>query len=217
MRTPGRTWKSSRAGAASAVTITSSAAKFNGCLLGLALGDAFGAPREGGPLERLLWLLIGKTRDGCRRWTEDTQMSLDLAESLIAMLGSCCTRASKLPSRAVEVTSFPWLVNPAFIFLADFITSFSVATAGRIFSCLMRTVSASTCCCKRGRCRFGCRVHVFCFMSNNHLHLVLQADDDPLSRGMQNLSFRYTRWIYRREKRTGHLFQGRFRVVQRTN
>ena len=57
---------------------------FIGCLVGLALGDAFGAPLEGGPLERGLWRLIGSTPDGRLRWTDDTQMSLDLAESLIA-------------------------------------------------------------------------------------------------------------------------------------
>ncbi len=57
---------------------------FEGCLLGLALGDAFGAPHEGGPLERLVWRLIGTTRHGERRFTDDTQMSLDVAESLLA-------------------------------------------------------------------------------------------------------------------------------------
>jgi poly(ADP-ribose) glycohydrolase ARH3 len=56
---------------------------FQGCLLGLALGDALGAPFEGGPLERLAWRLIGKTRHGQMRWTDDTQMSLDIAKSLI--------------------------------------------------------------------------------------------------------------------------------------
>jgi hypothetical protein len=30
---------------------------------------------------------------------------------------------------------------------------------------------------------------------------------------MQNLSFRFTRWINWREKRTGHLFQGRYKAV----
>ena len=34
-----------------------------------------------------------------------------------------------------------------------------------------------------------------------------------MSRGMQNLSFRYTRWINLRQKRTGHLFQGRYKAV----
>jgi len=56
--------------------------QFTGCFLGLALGDALGAPFEGGPIERLLWLLIGRTRGGQRRYTDDTQMSLDVAESL---------------------------------------------------------------------------------------------------------------------------------------
>ncbi len=58
--------------------------QFEGCLLGLALGDALGAPFEGGPFERLLWRLIGRTAEGRIRWTDDTQMSLDLAEALIA-------------------------------------------------------------------------------------------------------------------------------------
>ncbi|MFZ5893847.1 MAG: ADP-ribosylglycohydrolase family protein [Myxococcota bacterium] len=59
---------------------------FVGSLLGLALGDTLGAPHEGGPLERALWRIIGKTSDGRLRWTDDTQMALDVAESLIA----CC-------------------------------------------------------------------------------------------------------------------------------
>jgi poly(ADP-ribose) glycohydrolase ARH3 len=58
--------------------------RFQGCLLGLALGDALGAPLEGGPIERLMWRLIGRTRRREIRWTDDTQMALDLAESLIA-------------------------------------------------------------------------------------------------------------------------------------
>ncbi len=58
--------------------------RFEGCLLGLALGDALGAPLEGGPLERLAWRALGRTRRGEMRWTDDTQMSLDLAESLAA-------------------------------------------------------------------------------------------------------------------------------------
>ena len=58
--------------------------QFEGCLLGLALGDALGAPLEGGVVERFVWRLIGRTKNGEMRWTDDTQMSLDLAESLIA-------------------------------------------------------------------------------------------------------------------------------------
>jgi len=35
----------------------------------------------------------------------------------------------------------------------------------------------------------------------------------PLSEIMQNLSFRYTRWINKKSSRTGHLFQGRYKAV----
>ena len=57
--------------------------RFTGCLFGLALGDALGARYEGGLLEKSLWRLLGTTRDGEMRWTDDTQMALDLAESLL--------------------------------------------------------------------------------------------------------------------------------------
>lgn len=59
-------------------------AQYQGCLLGLALGDALGAPYEGGPLERALWWVLGRTPEGYPRWTDDTQMMLDLAQSLLA-------------------------------------------------------------------------------------------------------------------------------------
>jgi poly(ADP-ribose) glycohydrolase ARH3 len=66
--------------------------RFVGCVLGLATGDALGAPYEGGPVERLLWRLIGRTSDGCLRWTDDTQMAIDLAESLMSE-GEVCPSA----------------------------------------------------------------------------------------------------------------------------
>jgi len=58
--------------------------RFSGCLLGLALGDALGAPFEGGMLERLVWRFLGTTAAGEMRWTDDTQMTLDLVDSLVA-------------------------------------------------------------------------------------------------------------------------------------
>ncbi|MCC6677525.1 MAG: ADP-ribosylglycohydrolase family protein [Phycisphaerales bacterium] len=58
--------------------------RFVGCLLGLSLGDALGAPYEGGVLERAVWRVIGRTPAGEMRWTDDTQMSVDLLESLLA-------------------------------------------------------------------------------------------------------------------------------------
>ncbi len=58
--------------------------QYQGCLLGTALGDALGAPFEGGLLERFVWMLIGKTRDGRMRFTDDTQMTLDLVQSILS-------------------------------------------------------------------------------------------------------------------------------------
>lgn len=59
-------------------------AQYQGCLLGTALGDVLGAPFEGGPLERFVWMLIGKTRDGRMRFTDDTRMTLDLVQSILS-------------------------------------------------------------------------------------------------------------------------------------
>ncbi len=60
---------------------------FLGCFFGLALGDTLCAPYEGGILERLVWRLISKTREGKTRYTDDTQMSLDVALSLLTQNG----------------------------------------------------------------------------------------------------------------------------------
>lgn len=60
--------------------------------------------------------------------------------------------------------------------------------------------------------KFGCRIHAFCLM-NNHIHLVIQVADIPLSRIMQNVSLRFTKWINYSQSRTGHLFQGRYKAL----
>lgn len=60
--------------------------------------------------------------------------------------------------------------------------------------------------------RYGHRIHGFCCMTN-HIHLAIQVADEPLSKIMQNLSFRYTRWINKKQERTGHLFQGRYKAI----
>ena len=60
--------------------------------------------------------------------------------------------------------------------------------------------------------KYGHRIHGFCCM-NNHIHLAIQVAEDPLSDVMQNLSFRYTRWINKKSSRIGHLFQGRYKAI----
>ncbi len=63
-----------------------SANKIQGSVLALAMGDALGAAYEGGALEKAAWKAIG-TSKGKHRWTDDTQMSIDIMESLIACGG----------------------------------------------------------------------------------------------------------------------------------
>jgi REP element-mobilizing transposase RayT len=60
--------------------------------------------------------------------------------------------------------------------------------------------------------KFGCRIHGFCLMTN-HIHLIMQTSAVPLSRIMQNLSLRYTKWINFTQSRTGHVFQGRYKAL----
>lgn len=58
----------------------------------------------------------------------------------------------------------------------------------------------------------GCRIHAYCLMGN-HVHLALQVANIPLSKIMQKVGFRYTQYCNRKLKRTGHLFQGRFKAI----
>ena len=74
-----------------------------GAVFGLALGDALGAPHEGGPVERLLWRWLGSTRDGRRRFTDDTQMALDLADSLLR-----CGKVDQDDLAATFANSYRW-------------------------------------------------------------------------------------------------------------
>jgi len=60
--------------------------------------------------------------------------------------------------------------------------------------------------------KFRCRIHGFCLMTN-HLHLVMQVADIPLSRIMQSVTLRYTKWINYTQGRTGHVFQGRYKAL----
>lgn len=61
--------------------------RYRGALLGLAAGDAFGAPFEGlrsgwfGPVEEMVGGGFHGVEPG--QWTDDTSMALCLAESLI--------------------------------------------------------------------------------------------------------------------------------------
>lgn len=62
---------------------------------------------------------------------------------------------------------------------------------------------------QQGLERFPHFIHGFCLM-RNHVHLVLQAGDGPISSFMHHLSSCYAQYINRTQHRKGHLFQDRY-------
>lgn len=60
--------------------------------------------------------------------------------------------------------------------------------------------------------RFGWICHAYCLMAN-HYHLLVETPRANLSRGMRHLNGLYTQSSNRLHKRTGHIFQGRFKSI----
>lgn len=56
------------------------------------------------------------------------------------------------------------------------------------------------------------KIHAFCLMSN-HVHIALQVENVSISKIMHNITFRYAKWLNSRQKRVGHVFQGRFKSI----
>ena len=60
--------------------------------------------------------------------------------------------------------------------------------------------------------RFSWICHAYCQMTN-HYHLVIETPNANLSRGMRHINGVYTQRINKLNKRSGHVFQGRFKSV----
>jgi putative transposase len=60
--------------------------------------------------------------------------------------------------------------------------------------------------------RYGFRLYAYALMGN-HVHLLVEVGTIPLSKIMQGLQFRYTRYFNRRYGKEGHLFQGRYKAI----
>jgi putative transposase len=60
--------------------------------------------------------------------------------------------------------------------------------------------------------RCGWRVFAWALM-DNHYHLFLQTPEPNLSAGMHDLNSGYATWFNRRHRRSGSLFQGRFKAI----
>lgn len=59
--------------------------------------------------------------------------------------------------------------------------------------------------------KFFHKIHLYCLMPN-HVHLVIQVNDLPLSKIMQDILQGYAQWINKNYQRVGHLFQGRYKA-----
>ncbi len=60
--------------------------------------------------------------------------------------------------------------------------------------------------------RTSCRIFAYILM-NNHVHLLIETKDTPLSKFMQGLNQTYTMYYNRRYRTVGHLFQGRYKAI----
>lgn len=47
----------------------------------------------------------------------------------------------------------------------------------------------------------------------NHIHLIIEVNKYSLAQIMQNIAYRYSRWLNHRLNRIGHLFQGRYKAI----
>ena len=57
------------------------------------------------------------------------------------------------------------------------------------------------------------QVVAYCWMPN-HIHALIKTPEPNLSRGMQHWLSGYANWYAKRNQRTGHLYQGRFKAFQ---
>jgi putative transposase len=60
--------------------------------------------------------------------------------------------------------------------------------------------------------RFRWRCHAYCLMGN-HYHLMIETPEANLTQGMRQLNGVFTQWSNRRHRRSGHLFQGRYKAI----
>ena len=66
-------------------------------------------------------------------------------------------------------------------------------------------------CLLRSKEELRCRIYAYCFMSN-HVHFLIEpSDPEGLSGLLQSVGRRYVQYFNRQQKRTGTLWEGRFR------
>jgi REP element-mobilizing transposase RayT len=60
----------------------------------------------------------------------------------------------------------------------------------------------------KDKCRFLLYAYV---LMTNHIHLLIETPEDPISHIMRIINFTYTQYFNRKYGKVGHLFQGRYK------
>ena len=63
-----------------------------------------------------------------------------------------------------------------------------------------------------GLVRYRHRLHAYCWMTN-HVHMAIQVGTEPLAGFMRFLASSYARFLNRKHRRGGHLFERRYRAI----
>ena len=65
---------------------------------------------------------------------------------------------------------------------------------------------------KRYKERYGFRLYAYCIM-DNHIHMLIVVDEIPLEKIMQGIQQVYTQRYNKKYRRTGHVFQQRYKAI----
>ena len=60
--------------------------------------------------------------------------------------------------------------------------------------------------------RYELKIHTYCLMTN-HYHLIIETPQPNLSQAIKWINVSYATYFNRKQKRSGHLFQGRFKSI----
>ena len=60
--------------------------------------------------------------------------------------------------------------------------------------------------------RYGLRIHTYCLMTN-HYHLLIETPEPNLSQAIKWINVSYSAYFNRKQRRSGHLFQGRYKAI----
>lgn len=106
---------------------------------------------------------------------------------------------SRWPGRCVLSLPARYITSPHAVIVARISTKATMQSA-------FLSVLTSVCALHNWVC------HAYCLM-DNHYHLLIEAPDGNLSKGMRQLNGVYTQNCNRLYGRVGHVFQGRYKAI----